>query len=851
MNKPLPTDGSAPGIDTNPIPPAIRTDTHTREQADPLRDYQEDMEPQLVEHAADLLERNRRLKEEIAGWKKTCEEGQGKSEGRLHRLAGNIPGFLYTFRMSSDGLFSFPFASDGIREIYDLDPDDVANDMAPLHAMAHPDDRLSIEEAIGKSALELSFFNVEFRVLNPLRGELWIESRSMPEREPDGGVLWHGVMFDIGARKAAEMALRASEQRYREIFDNVSDALFLLEVTADSTFRFIEVNPAVERLMEQSRDEIVGKHVEQLMNGEQAHRLIASLRRCLEVDARIDEEVELDLPAGSYAFHVNFLPVRGITGGRVRRVAGIARDITIRKQHEAVLQERGELALRLRKLVEIAPGVLGEFLLSPNGHVSMSSASDQLEEIIGLSREDAMEDASCIHPLIHPDDLTKHLASIAESAHTMEPWHDEFRVQHPRKGDVWIEGRSIPDLEPDGGIRWYGFLHDVTERKRTEALLHASEEKFRTLAEHSPDVIGRYDREGRRIYVNRQYERISGASPAQCLGKTALEFAFVPPLVAAQFSQKLMEAMESGVTAEIDFNWTKDGKAIWWFVRIVPEFNANGEVTSALAISCDISERKEIEEVLRALVTRRDADLEEERRRIARELHDELGQQLSAVRMKVGVLDLQFGKDQPLLRKEMARLLALVDKTIQVTRDVSTSLRPAVLDMGIVAGLEWLTVDFSQYSGLPCDLDVSEREVDLSEEMAVAVFRITQESLTNVARHSKADSIQVTFNLGQETIFLEVKDNGVGFDSESLRKSDSFGLFGIRERAIAVGGEALVSSKPGCGTVVQVHIPLKKGEHSSGDGHAVVLRSRLSAASLDRADIFQFRGRVRPDKEGK
>src|SRR5471030_1856120 len=102
MNKPLPTDGSAPGIDTNPIPPAIRTDTHTREQADPLRDYQEDMEPQLVEHAADLLERNRRLKEEIAGWKKTCEEGQGKSEGRLHRLAGNIPGFLYTFRMSSE-----------------------------------------------------------------------------------------------------------------------------------------------------------------------------------------------------------------------------------------------------------------------------------------------------------------------------------------------------------------------------------------------------------------------------------------------------------------------------------------------------------------------------------------------------------------------------------------------------------------------------------------------------------------------------------------------------------------------------------------------------------------------------
>jgi PAS domain S-box-containing protein len=810
MTEPWPAEDSAADIER----PARREDTHAQEQTDPLPECRENIERQLIERSAELLESNRRLHEEIADWKKKFEEGQGKSEGRLHRLAGNIPGFLYTFRMSSDGRFSFPFASDGVREIYNVDPDGVATDMAPIHSLAHPDDRLRIEEAIARSARELSFFNIEFRVLNPLRGELWIESRSMPERESDGSVLWHGVMFDIGARKAAEMALRASEQRYREISDNVSDLLFLLEITADSTFRFIEVNPAAERLMERTRNEIVGKRVEELIRGANAHCLIASLHRCVEVDARIDEEVELDLPAGSYVFHVDFLPVRDVTAGRIHRVAWIARNITMRKQHEAVLQERSELASRLRRLIEIAPGAIGDFLLSPNGNMSMPFASAQLEEIIGFRREDVIDDASCVQPMIHPDDLPGHLASIAESARTMKPWHDEFRVNHPRKGEFWIEGRSIPEREPDGGIRWYGFLHDVTERKRTEALLHASEQKFRTLAENSPDVIGRYDRDGKRIYVNPQYERISGASPAQCLGKTALEFSFVPQAVASQFSQKLMEAMESGVTAEVDFHWTRGGKTIWWFVRIVPEFDMDGEVASALAIACDVSERKETEEVLRAMVTRRDADREEERRRIARELHDELGQQLAALRMKVGVLDLQFGKDQPPLRGEMAHLLTLVDKTIQVTRDVSTSLRPAVLDMGIVTALEWLTAEFSQYSGLSCDLEVSEREIDLSEEVAVTVFRITQESLTNAARHSKADHIQVTFNREQETIILEVKDNGVGFDAESSRKSNSLGLFGICERALAVGGEALFSSKPGCGTVVQVRIPLEKGKRS-------------------------------------
>jgi signal transduction histidine kinase len=199
----------------------------------------------------------------------------------------------------------------------------------------------------------------------------------------------------------------------------------------------------------------------------------------------------------------------------------------------------------------------------------------------------------------------------------------------------------------------------------------------------------------------------------------------------------------------------------------------------------------------------------------------------------------------------MTHLLTLVDKTIQVTRDVSASLRPAVLDMGIIAALEWLTAEFSQYSGLACRLNVSEREVSLSEEMAVTIFRIAQESLTNAARHSKAERIEVTFNRKAEAITLEVKDDGVGFDTGGSRKSNSFGLLGIRERALAVGGEAVVSSKPGCGTVVEVRIPVGEGKGSSGDGSVGVLTSCLFAARLDRGDIGQFRERSTPGKEGR
>ena len=468
----------------------------------------------------------------------------------------------------------------------------------------------------------------------------------------------------------------------------------------------------------------------------------------------------------------------------------------------------------MHRLAANIPGFLYTFHMSVGGHCSFPFASDGIQDIYGLGPDDVAADMASLHSLAHPDDQPRIEEAIATSARELSFFNLEFRVLNPVKGELWVESRSMPEREPDGSIRWYGFIHDVSERKRTEALLYASEQKFRTLAENSPDVIGRYDKEGRRIYVNPQYERVSGVSAAHCLGKTASEYCFVPQSVAAQFSQKLAEAMESGETVELDFSWIKGGKPTWWFVRIVPEFDAQGKVASALAISSDISERKAIEDVLRAFAVRRDTDREEERRRIARELHDELGQQLAALRMKVGAVDMLFGKNQPHLREEMLHLLTLVDKTIQVTRNVSTALRPAVLDMGIVAALEWLTVEFSEYSGLDCHLSVSEREVRLSEEMAVTIFRITQESLTNAVRHSKAGSVEVTFNREADAITLEVRDNGIGFETEDANMTSSFGLLGIRERALAVGGTAAVFSKRGHGTSVHVHIPVGEGMDS-------------------------------------
>jgi signal transduction histidine kinase len=287
--------------------------------------------------------------------------------------------------------------------------------------------------------------------------------------------------------------------------------------------------------------------------------------------------------------------------------------------------------------------------------------------------------------------------------------------------------------------------------------------------------------------------------------------------------------IETGQPGDIDLTLLDIGVgARHHHVQFVAERGAQGEIVGALAIGRDITERKEAElrllatehrleesrVQLRQLASHLEAAREEERGRIARELHDELGQQLVGLRIGVNLLDFQFGQDEPGIREATAQLRLLVDRTIQITRNVSSSLRPAVLDMGIVAALEWLAAEFSQQTGIPCGLRVPEGDVLLCERQAITVFRIAQESLTNAARYAKAERIEIAFDREAEAHVLEIKDDGVGFDTTAPRKLKSFGLVGIRERALAVGGELIISSAPGAGTAVQVRIPIAEASVS-------------------------------------
>jgi signal transduction histidine kinase len=266
-------------------------------------------------------------------------------------------------------------------------------------------------------------------------------------------------------------------------------------------------------------------------------------------------------------------------------------------------------------------------------------------------------------------------------------------------------------------------------------------------------------------------------------------------------------------SARTDLTWELAGTLVGWQVSAVPEYDGAGDVSGVLTIWVDISERLESERRLREsylllqeATSRRETAREEERKRIAREMHDELGQQLTALRLGVSALRIQFGSGSPELSNRLGDLLHLCDQTMRVVRHVITALRPAALDAGIIPAFEWLAAEFFRDSRIACRLEIPDDSLVLDEDRAVAMFRIVQEALTNIARHAAATQVVISLAQAECGWVLEIRDNGCGFDFALLRRK-SFGLLGMKERTLMLGGELSVLSAPGKGTSVIARIP--------------------------------------------
>ena len=355
-------------------------------------------------------------------------------------------------------------------------------------------------------------------------------------------------------------------------------------------------------------------------------------------------------------------------------------------------------------------------------------------------------------------------------------------------------------------------------RVKAHILLQAQrrslEGMFRDVIEYAPVMFLLADLAGTIVQTNARAQRQLGYSFAELKGLSLFD---VLPGCAAW----LQEDGDQGDSGLIELACRcKDGS----------EFP--GEVTFArlshavsplhMVVVRNVSERlrtlqslEESRQHIRELAAEHENARENERKHIAREVHDELGQMLSAMRMDLSFLNLQFGKQLPELATKVASMKQLADKAIQGVRQVVTTLRPEVLDWGLVPAIGWLRDEFVRHTGIACSLDCNREEVDLPESTSRLIYRIVQESLTNITRHAGASEVHIDLAFSASQCALRILDNGCGFDPLQAGTRRSFGLLGMRERALTLGGELVLESAIGQGTLVSLCIPCVPGSSGS------------------------------------
>ncbi len=287
----------------------------------------------------------------------------------------------------------------------------------------------------------------------------------------------------------------------------------------------------------------------------------------------------------------------------------------------------------------------------------------------------------------------------------------------------------------------------------------------------------------------------------------------VPPEHRHRHEQIINRLLKEGhVIYEIEY-FRKDKRRIP--VEISAHLFEYRNQPTVLSIVRDISERKRAQEALkrssfrlRRLASRLQEIREEERAMIAREIHDQLGQLLTVLKIEISLLCRQFGPKTPVVQEKIDTISQLINQAVQTVQQISAKLRPGILDeVGLVAAMEWQSEEFSKHTGITCKSYFPKKELKLDKERATALFRIFQEALTNVARHSQAQRVSIFLKQFDQHVILEVIDNGVGINRQQIESPQSLGLLGMRERAMVFGGKVEINGVPGQGTHVKVELP--------------------------------------------
>jgi PAS domain S-box-containing protein len=438
----------------------------------------------------------------------------------------------------------------------------------------------------------------------------------------------------------------------------------------------------------------------------------------------------------------------------------------------------------------------------------------EYQKILGYSEEDLNGGLSRFMELVHPDDQPAVWDEIRRVVATKEPFRQEYRLRAKDGRYLLVKDQGYFYLD-DGGnlIRMVGFISDITDPRRAEQELRASERRFQNAFAHAATGMLLVDLEGRFVEANRAYSEITGYSQTELESLTFLDITHPEDVdrCARPFQQMVRGEIPNYVIEKRYLR--KDGGVVW--VRISSTLLRAGadDPSHAIVIVEDITERKHAEEQLSALSRRLLHVQDDERRRLARELHDSTAQNIAAMCMNLGVVSESANLlDRP-AHKALTECLEIGEQCIRELRTFSYLLHPPVLDdMGLSSALKWYVEGFVQRSKIEVALDIAADLGRLSRALELTLFRVVQESLTNIHRHSGSRTATIRIVRYPKDVLLQVRDYGCGIhgatgNANGTVTNEGVGITGMRERVRQIGGHLRIHSRHG-GTDVEVLAPI-------------------------------------------
>jgi PAS domain S-box-containing protein len=602
--------------------------------------------------------------------------------------------------------------------------------------------------------------------------------------------------------------LEAARDRYVDLYDFAPAA----HLTLDRHGTIVEANLRAGTLLGINRNELIGQSLARFIARSDEATFQRHCQEVLKTGTRQTCELHLRRKSDtSCCVYLESLALHS-KPGHITHWRTALLDITERKRAEEELRES---EARLRAVLDNSPGMV--FLKDPEGrYLHVNRQFERAFHITGEQVEGKTDGA--IFPPEQAAAFRAHDRMVFQAGAPLEFEEVAMHDDGPHTSIV----SKFPLYGGDGKLyALCGITTDITERKRVEEELGQSEERYRSIFENAVEGIFQTTLDGKYVAVNPALARMYGYDSPQDMIATITDIAgqlYVDPGRRDEFV-RLMQAHEQ-VTGFEALVYRKDGSFIWISENVRTRRDQFGGLIGYEGTVEHITERKLAEERLRAtleevrMLSGRLATVEEEERtRIARELHDELGVGLTCLKIDLSRLTTIVGNGMSAdaranLDDKVRSMVEQVDSTIAAVQRLVTQLRPALLDnLGLVAAIEWQCQDFQKRTGIPCTCVTSPDDIAMEPERATALFRICQEALTNTARHAQATAVTIKLESHNDSLQLVVADNGVGIPDRKVSDRRSLGLLGMRERAASFGGEVTIRSDPDKGTTVVACLP--------------------------------------------